>query len=193
MSAIHVADTGIFLAMGSPSNQRYRAVRRFARRNEITFVLPERDVWRRERLGEHLQEIVVDLLGKHLHHLDVPHGVLARGHDRVGVVALAEDVLRPDDLPVPVLESLVGIGPDPNMHRATLAVMSVTNKGNWRDIIVDKSGILYVEYQRPGSITLEPRSIGRTRGEFMATTERGRWPYLGNRILGSKTPCVRKS
>lgn len=28
--------------MGKPSNNRYRSVRRFARRNELTFVLPER-------------------------------------------------------------------------------------------------------------------------------------------------------
>lgn len=42
MSAVHVADTGFFLAMGSSSKQRYRTVRRFARLNEITFVLPER-------------------------------------------------------------------------------------------------------------------------------------------------------
>jgi len=28
--------------MGQPSNSRYRAVRRFARRNDLTFVIPER-------------------------------------------------------------------------------------------------------------------------------------------------------
>ncbi|AKH98699.1 hypothetical protein HLASF_3073 (plasmid) [Halanaeroarchaeum sulfurireducens] len=42
MSALHIADTGLFVAMGQPSNSRYQAVRRFARRNDITFVLPER-------------------------------------------------------------------------------------------------------------------------------------------------------
>ncbi|WP_323174725.1 hypothetical protein [Natrialba sp. PRR66] len=42
MSAIHIADTGLFAAMGQPSNRRYRVVRAFARRNDITFVLPER-------------------------------------------------------------------------------------------------------------------------------------------------------
>ena len=42
MSALHIADTGLFVAMGQPSNSRYKAVRRFARRNDITFVLPER-------------------------------------------------------------------------------------------------------------------------------------------------------
>ncbi|MFC5973920.1 hypothetical protein ACFPYI_21560 [Halomarina salina] len=42
MSAIHIADTGLFLAMGQPSNERYRAVRRFAQRNDIVFVVPER-------------------------------------------------------------------------------------------------------------------------------------------------------
>lgn len=42
MSSLHVADTGLFVAMGQPSNDRYQAVRRFARRNDITFVLPER-------------------------------------------------------------------------------------------------------------------------------------------------------
>mgnify|MGYP006948682369 FL=1 len=41
MSTVHVADTGLFVAMGRPSNLRYRAVRRFALRHEITFVLPE--------------------------------------------------------------------------------------------------------------------------------------------------------
>ncbi len=42
MNAVHVADTGLFVALGRPSNDRYRAVRRFARRNDVTFVLPER-------------------------------------------------------------------------------------------------------------------------------------------------------
>jgi hypothetical protein len=42
VSAIHVADTGLFAAIGQPSNRRYQAVRTFARRNGMTFVLPER-------------------------------------------------------------------------------------------------------------------------------------------------------
>ena len=42
MSTLHVADTGVFVAMGQPSNGRYQAVRRFARRNSVTFVIPER-------------------------------------------------------------------------------------------------------------------------------------------------------
>ena len=42
MSELQIADTGLFVAMGRPSNSRYQAVRRFARRNDITFVLPER-------------------------------------------------------------------------------------------------------------------------------------------------------
>lgn len=41
MSAIHVADTGLFVAIGQPTNPKYRAVRTFAERNGITFVLPE--------------------------------------------------------------------------------------------------------------------------------------------------------
>ncbi|PSP81174.1 hypothetical protein BRC88_02625 [Halobacteriales archaeon QS_4_69_225] len=42
MNRLHIADTGLFVAMGEPSNSRYQAVRRFARRNDVTFVLPER-------------------------------------------------------------------------------------------------------------------------------------------------------
>ena len=42
MSSLHIADTGLFVAMGQPSNSRYQAVRRFARRNDITFVVPDR-------------------------------------------------------------------------------------------------------------------------------------------------------
>ncbi len=42
MSRLHIADTGLFVAMGQPSNSRYQAVRGFARRNDVTFVLPER-------------------------------------------------------------------------------------------------------------------------------------------------------
>ena len=42
MSRLHIADSGLFVAMGQPSNSRYQAVRRFASRNDITFVLPER-------------------------------------------------------------------------------------------------------------------------------------------------------
>ncbi|QSG07889.1 Uncharacterized protein HSBGL_2582 [Halapricum desulfuricans] len=32
----------MFVAVGQPSNSRYRALRRFARRNEVVFVLPKR-------------------------------------------------------------------------------------------------------------------------------------------------------
>jgi hypothetical protein len=42
VSALHIADTGLFVAMGQPSTSRYKAVRRFARRNDITVLLPER-------------------------------------------------------------------------------------------------------------------------------------------------------
>jgi hypothetical protein len=42
VSRLHIADSGLFVAMGQPSNSRYQAVRRFARRNDIIFVLPER-------------------------------------------------------------------------------------------------------------------------------------------------------
>jgi hypothetical protein len=42
VNRLHIADTGLFVAMGQPSNSRYQAVRRFARGNDITFVLPER-------------------------------------------------------------------------------------------------------------------------------------------------------
>jgi hypothetical protein len=42
VSALHIADTGLFVAMGQPSNSRYQAVRRFDRQNDVTFVLPER-------------------------------------------------------------------------------------------------------------------------------------------------------
>jgi len=41
VSTLHIADTGLFVAMGQPSNSRYQAVRQFARQNGITFVLPE--------------------------------------------------------------------------------------------------------------------------------------------------------
>ena len=42
MNRLHIADTGLFVAMGRPSNSRYQTVRRFARQNDITFVVPER-------------------------------------------------------------------------------------------------------------------------------------------------------
>ena len=42
MSALHVADTGLFVALGGPSNDRHRAVRTFARRNGVVFELPQR-------------------------------------------------------------------------------------------------------------------------------------------------------
>lgn len=42
MTSLHIADTGLFVAMGHPSNRRYQAVQRFAKRHDVTFVLPER-------------------------------------------------------------------------------------------------------------------------------------------------------
>jgi hypothetical protein len=42
VTALHIADTGLFVAMGQPSNTRFQAVERFAQRNDITFQLPER-------------------------------------------------------------------------------------------------------------------------------------------------------
>jgi predicted nucleic acid-binding protein len=42
VSAIHIADTGFFVALGNSSNERYQRVRTFAKRNEIVFLVPER-------------------------------------------------------------------------------------------------------------------------------------------------------
>lgn len=42
MTPIHIADTGLFVAIGQPSNRRYQVLRAFARRNDRPFVLPER-------------------------------------------------------------------------------------------------------------------------------------------------------
>jgi hypothetical protein len=42
VSALHIADTGLFVAIGHPSNSRYQAVRRFAHQKDLTFSLPER-------------------------------------------------------------------------------------------------------------------------------------------------------
>jgi predicted nucleic acid-binding protein len=42
VSALHIADTGFFVALGDSSNERYRRVRTFAKRNEIVFLVPER-------------------------------------------------------------------------------------------------------------------------------------------------------
>lgn len=42
MSGLHIADTGVFVVMGQPSNRRYEVVRWYARRNDVTFVLPQR-------------------------------------------------------------------------------------------------------------------------------------------------------
>ena len=42
MSAIHIADTGFFVALGDSSSERYQRVRTFAKRNEIVFLVPER-------------------------------------------------------------------------------------------------------------------------------------------------------
>ena len=42
MSALHIADTGFFVALGDSSNERYQRVRTFAERNEIAFIVPKR-------------------------------------------------------------------------------------------------------------------------------------------------------
>jgi hypothetical protein len=42
VSAAHIADTGFLVALGGPENERYRRIRTFAKRNDITFLLPER-------------------------------------------------------------------------------------------------------------------------------------------------------
>ena len=42
MTALHVVDTVLVVALGQPDDERYRAVERFARRKEVTFTLPQR-------------------------------------------------------------------------------------------------------------------------------------------------------
>ena len=42
VSERHIADTGLFVALGQPTNRRFRAVRRTARREGIRFVVPVR-------------------------------------------------------------------------------------------------------------------------------------------------------
>ena len=60
MSALHIADTGLFVAMGQPSNSRCQAVRRFARRYDIAFILPER-VYEELTVNEpNVEEVPVD-------------------------------------------------------------------------------------------------------------------------------------
>ena len=59
MSRVDIADTGLFLAMGKPSNSRFQAVRRFARRNHLTFLLPER-VYAELTDGSDREEVPVD-------------------------------------------------------------------------------------------------------------------------------------
>jgi hypothetical protein len=39
---VWVADTGLFVACGRQQNNKYTALERFARRNDLTFVVPER-------------------------------------------------------------------------------------------------------------------------------------------------------
>jgi hypothetical protein len=60
VSRLHIADTGLFVAMGQPSNSRYQAVRRFARRTDITFILPER-VYEELTIDDHdVEEVPID-------------------------------------------------------------------------------------------------------------------------------------
>ena len=60
MSRLHIADTGLFVAMGQPSNSHYQAVQRFARRNDIVFILPER-VYEELTVNEpNVEEVPVD-------------------------------------------------------------------------------------------------------------------------------------
>jgi len=42
VTAIHIADTSVFVAMGRLSKWRYQAVQSFVHRYEIVFVVPER-------------------------------------------------------------------------------------------------------------------------------------------------------
>jgi hypothetical protein len=41
-SVVWIADTGLFIACGRQQNNKYTALERFARRNELTFVIPRR-------------------------------------------------------------------------------------------------------------------------------------------------------
>lgn len=41
-SVVWIADTGLFVACGRQQNTKYTALERFARKNDITFVIPER-------------------------------------------------------------------------------------------------------------------------------------------------------
>lgn len=60
MTAIHVADTGLFVAMGQPTNPRYQAVRSFALKNGLTFVIPESAYDELTVHEEHLQSPPID-------------------------------------------------------------------------------------------------------------------------------------
>lgn len=41
-NAVWIADSGVFIACGRQENTKYTALERFARRNDITFVIPRR-------------------------------------------------------------------------------------------------------------------------------------------------------
>ena len=87
--------------MGQPSNRRYLAVRRFARRNDITFVLPERVY---EELTVNASELKTPPIDTAIKEgwaqiatpLDYSHGVVSRTMDGVQrYIANADD--RPAD------------------------------------------------------------------------------------------------
>ncbi|WP_089827868.1 hypothetical protein [Halogranum amylolyticum] len=101
MTAIHIADTGLFVSMGQPSNRRYQAVRRFARRNDITFVLPERvyeelTVNASEPETPPIDTAIEEGWSQVAASLDYSHGVVSRTMDGVQrYIANADD--RPAD------------------------------------------------------------------------------------------------
>lgn len=101
MSAIHIADTGLFAAMGQPSNRRYQAVRTFARRNDMTFVLPERVY---DELTVNASDVETPPIGTAIDEgwarvaepLEYSHGLVSRTMDGVQrYIANADD--RPAD------------------------------------------------------------------------------------------------
>lgn len=101
MSGLHIADTGLFVAMGQPSNRRYQAVRTLARRNGITFVLPERvydelTVNASDATTPPIDTTIEQEWARIAPPLDYPHGLVSRTMDGVQrYIANADD--RPAD------------------------------------------------------------------------------------------------
>lgn len=97
----HIIDSGVFIKVGGPANPKFKALRRFAQRNGITFLVPQRVVTELERgaAGDRLERACEEGWTEHYaEDLDYANPAVSDTMDIVTRYIATKEEIQPDEV-----------------------------------------------------------------------------------------------